>query len=429
MLLSIRSALHLRRQEVALARYKQDYYKLNNINHGLLSLDAWRDDLREILSSRIDSFSLTTEQEEILKSEITHILNLWVTQADSAIQQNRAPGSDFKRLAVNVFVNWDKIRTRIPEFTQTAVNEINNVQNKEQLKQVVEDKLDEFASITRNMVDQDAVVDTLLHTYNALNVNQCNVLITGQINRHADRVYHLTMWMIGLLLISLLPWPMFYREAALRKSLFVYSALLALIQLYAGLNAPMIDIDARIKDVDMLLLGKHLLFHDQVLFFQSKSIVQIVQILVEAGKADSVVVGCLILAFSILLPVTKLLSMVIYLLGPTKIKSNQAILFFTFKTGKWSMADVMVVAIFMAYVGFHGILENQLSKINMSGGNTSVITTNHTALQPGFVLFLSFVLYSMALSALLKRLEGKKGRIKYLRTDATTPEKAQGSAP
>jgi uncharacterized paraquat-inducible protein A len=31
-----------------------------------------------------------------------------------------------------------------------------------------------------------------------------------------------------------------------------------------------------------------------------------------------------------------------------------------FKTGKWSMADVIVVAIFMAYIGFSGIVGEQL---------------------------------------------------------------------
>ena len=32
-------------------------------------------------------------------------------------------------------------------------------------------------------------------------------------------------------------------------------------------------------------------------------------------------------------------------------KKNKLIQFFAFKSGKWSMADVMVVAIFMAYIG------------------------------------------------------------------------------
>jgi hypothetical protein len=66
------------------------------------------------------------------------------------------------------------------------------------------------------------------------------------------------------------------------------------------------------------------------------------------------------------------------------------------------MADVMVVAIFMAYVGFNGILDNQLEIFNTSYESVNSIATNLTSLQPGFILFLSFVLFSLLLSHLLK---------------------------
>ena len=43
-------------------------------------------------------------------------------------------------------------------------------------------------------------------------------------------------------------------------------------------------------------------------------------------------------------------------------RENPVIRFFVLKLGKWSMADVMVVAIFMAYVGFNGMIASQLAK-------------------------------------------------------------------
>jgi hypothetical protein len=68
------------------------------------------------------------------------------------------------------------------------------------------------------------------------------------------------------------------------------------------------------------------------------------------------------------------------------------------------MADVYVIAIFMAYIGFQGILENQLSQLNMETESLVSISTNKTSLQPGFIIFIGFVLFSLILSTILKKI-------------------------
>ena len=45
-------------------------------------------------------------------------------------------------------------------------------------------------------------------------------------------------------------------------------------------------------------------------------------------------------------------------------KLNKIVRFLVFKSGKWSMADVMVVAIFMSYIGFTGIISSQLGPVS-----------------------------------------------------------------
>jgi hypothetical protein len=150
-----------------------------------------------------------------------------------------------------------------------------------------------------------------------------------------------------------------------------------------------------------------------VIFFQSKSIVDVVHILLETGKYDSIIVGVLIMAFSILFPVAKILSTKLYLLGKTKWRENKVIRYFAFKSGKWSMADVYVVAIFMAYIGFKGILDNQIKGLTMQTDSLVSLSTSETSLQPGFVLFIGFVLFSLVLSEVLTRIttqEAKKKR-------------------
>jgi hypothetical protein len=165
----------------------------------------------------------------------------------------------------------------------------------------------------------------------------------------------------------------------------------------------MIDLDARIKNVDFLLWGEHLRFSDQVLFFRSKSILEVVRVLMDTGKGDSILVGALLVSFSVLFPVFKLIAMEAYMRGGEGLRKSGLVKFFAFRSGKWSMADVTVVAIFIAYIGFKGILNTQLAGLNIKAAYVEVIATNDTALQPGFVLFTAFVLFGFALSEILKR--------------------------
>ena len=67
------------------------------------------------------------------------------------------------------------------------------------------------------------------------------------------------------------------------------------------------------------------------------------------------------------------------------------------------MADVMVLAIFMAYIGFNGIIDSQFGQLSSSGQELVILTTNGTSLQPGYYLFLTYTLLALFLSGFLAR--------------------------
>ena len=77
------------------------------------------------------------------------------------------------------------------------------------------------------------------------------------------------------------------------------------------------------------------------------------------------------------------------------------------------MADVMVVAIFMAYIGFKGILDSEVRGMNVDMNNQYVtsISTSYTSLQPGFIIFIAFVLFGLILSEILKRILPEKAAV------------------
>jgi uncharacterized paraquat-inducible protein A len=152
-------------------------------------------------------------------------------------------------------------------------------------------------------------------------------------------------------------------------------------------------------------------FRDNILYYQSKSIIQMVEILIRDGSFRMIFVGSLIFMFSLIFPGLKLLSTLAYQAGYEKVNRNRLVRFFVLKSGKWSMADVMVVAIFMAYIGFNGIVDNQMDNLAEGAKPVEVFTTNGTQLLTGFYLFLSFVISGLALSEVVKRSNGSEKSI------------------
>jgi hypothetical protein len=384
---------------------KKDYSVVNNITNGLLSVNAWRDHLVNVVSNRIDDFEFTPEQEAALKTEVSNVLNAVINKADSMLnKKQKTLKGKIKKFAIKAFVNEDKLHQQVPMYAQTIVNELKKPRNKEKLKYLAQSKIQEFGKITYDSVNDVKRSEAILQRYNVANVQMFNANADMLLKNLQKQTYFYAYTVLGILIFFLVLWWVLRNHTFLHTPLFVISVLLALVVLAVGLTSPMIEIDARIREMSFLLIGERISFHDQVIFFQSKSIVDVVHILIQTGKFDSAGVGILILMFSIVFPIAKLTATKLYLLGNERWRNNKVIQFFAFKSGKWSMADVNVVAIFMAYIGFKGILDNQLSKLNMQTESLASISTNETSLQPGFLLFVSFVLFGLVLSVILQKI-------------------------
>lgn len=387
------------------AAIRKDYSELNNIQYGLLSVDAWRDNITGIVNEQIDAFDFSDMQEDTLRAGLNKVLNALVTRADHMVNQKQKTFKNkIKQIVVKQLVDVDKVREKVPEFSQTIINELKKPSNREKVKFLAKDKLKEFADKTHDSIKNASSLYPILERYGQPDIQTFNAKEQVVMNDLQARSYNYTFVIIGCLSLMLLLWFVLRNQAQLHKVLFVMSVLMAMAALFTGLLAPMIEIDARIKELSFTLIGKHLEFHDQVLFFQSKSITDVVHILLATGKPDSIVVGVLILIFSVLFPITKLICTQVYMMGGERVRKHGLVKFFAFKSGKWSMADVMVVAIFMAYIGFKGILDTQLGHMSTHTKSLTTIATNQTSLQPGFILFICYVLFGLILGAILKKI-------------------------
>lgn len=386
------------------AEIKKDYSELNSITHGIMSVNIWRDHLTTMVLNRIDEFEFTEAQEDTLVHQVENILTAGIDKGAAILdQKQKGIKAKLRKFAVRTLVPEDKIRALVPMFAQTIVNEIQKPENKEALKYVIKSKLQEYSDLTYdNSRIATLRIKALLDKYEVEDLAGFNEKIPQKIRYLEDQTYFYTYILLGIIGVFLLLWWLLRRQKPVHTPLFIISVLLSQVVLFSGITAPMIEIDARFQQVNFLLIGETITFSDQVIFFQSKSILDVIEILFNSGKADSYLVGILILVFSIIFPVAKLLATQIYLAGNDRTRKNRVLKFLAFKSGKWSMADVYVIAIFMAYIGFQGILDNQLSNLNLETNSLVSISTNKTSLQPGFIIFIGFVLFSLILSTILK---------------------------
>ncbi len=244
------------------------------------------------------------------------------------------------------------------------------------------------------------VYNSIIKKYKAKDFKDCNALLDTKLLETSEdmekRMFFILILAFLLILFTLL------QGRLTSLSLFLLSGT-SITLLIPGILLPMLDIEAKIAKLYFTILDKPLTFHNQILFFQSKSISDLVNLLLESGEAKMILVGVLLTLFSIIFPALKLISTYMYFYTKNIIGNNPITRFFALHSTKWSMADVMVVSIFMAYLGLDGVVENELKHLEKKSMPINVITTNGTHLEIGFYLFLGFVLSSFVLSILVKK--------------------------
>ncbi|MEJ5995093.1 paraquat-inducible protein A [Pedobacter sp. Du54] len=386
---------------------KYDHSQMNNIMLGLFSMEQWQGKIETIIKNQAKNLDIDPENKKQLQKEIEGVILALINRAEGLVTkpEKKSIRGKLVKFAVKNFVKIDTIKKKVPSIARTIIAKVDNPNMRRQLGEMALDKLDK--------IDETAFIDSTLKA-NAKKINKVyrkyavskradfNAKILTGLKQIEIDTYAYAGAMLSGIVVFLLAWWFCRKRKDLHTPLFILSLLFAFILLGVGLTASMIEVDARINEVEFVLLGEHITFTNQVLFFQSKSIIDVTMILISGTAIDSIAVGILILVFSILFPVMKLTSTGIHLLGRKSWAENKIIKYFAFQSGKWSMADVIVIAILMAYIGLNGLLESQLQRFNIPADSLTLISTHNTALQPGYIIFISFVLFGLVLSTILK---------------------------
>jgi len=372
--------------------------ELKHIQYDLFNPESWKEKIADILTKKISELDLSGDNRTVLKEQIEKLLYAVLDEVDKIIHANDDTSIwGVVKYAARTFVadvvfDIQDLRNRVPDFADALIEALDDPKNREMIRDFLLQKIssainDQFGRVDLKPLER--ICTTYGYDY------PCEDRLASNIRSGNEILWMMTF--LILFLATLIFGCHWKTDPSARKTLLTLALAICSLLLVAGVSTPMIDIDARISHFEFEALGETVSFGEQVLFFQSKSITDVVGLLFDSNSADAMTAGFLIFLFSIIFPVGKIISTFILLWMPS-VRSNRMLGFFAFRSGKWSMADVMVVAIFMAFLGFRGLINSQLQNITGQLDSVNLFTTNDTSLQPGFILFVAFCMFSLILS-------------------------------
>ncbi|MCX2429991.1 MULTISPECIES: paraquat-inducible protein A [unclassified Pedobacter] len=396
---------------------KEDYSVVNSITFGIFSVDQWREKISAVVGQQVNGFSMTAKQKAALQAQVTDQLNGLINKTVAQINKpQKSLGGKLKKLAFNSFVDEDELHALVPVFSKTIITKINSPASKRRLKRIANSKMDQLEDQTydKTEIAKNAMTRQMFAKYQVSNASAFDQSVKNKLRAINNLTYHYAYAMMACVLCALVLWFILRKKTGLQTTLFIMSLLFALVLLASGITTTIIEVDARIQTLNFKLFDENIAFTNQVLFFQSKSILGIIETLMKQPKPDSILVGALLMLFVIALPVLRLLGKGLHVWGSDRFAESKVVRYLAFESGKWDMSDVMVVGVAMTYIGLNGILKSQLSNLNMDTGPLKTVTENNSSLQPGYLIFVGYVIFAMVLSYILKRIakpEEKKPQV------------------
>ena len=392
---------------------RTDVAELQHVRYGLLSADQWRGIIGPILNAQVDKLDLTGQSKN-LRPMVEHSLN---SLLDSIQKQMTAPKptADSKAkqptgskpaaaaftappMMVNMIVN--SLRPHIPEYTNVVLAELAKPQNQLAFKESVRTVLNDAVKNTFSSVDM-TTYNAILQRYGCSSGNECEGRLGERIqesDKRLDRDYLIVLGSASLAFILL---------AATRKPLsraaVLVLMLFCLAMLVGGVLSPMLEVEVRVTKLDATLLGAPIEFRDQSLYYRSKTVLEVSRSLIEMHRPAMSLVAVLVILFSVVFPALKMLALSASLFWPPLLRNSRIVKLLAFELSKWSMADVMVLAIFMSFIAFNGVIESGMGGIRGEPAvRQLVLPTNSSTILPGYYLFIGFCVASIFLSRKLE---------------------------
>jgi paraquat-inducible protein A len=385
-------------------RLRTELAEISHARYGLLNADRWVERVMPILDAKINEMDLKGPNQASLRPIVQNALYrlLAAIQEKMSTKNSQRTGLggflvQGNPLIVNLMIGT--IRPHVPEYADVVLAEMGKPETKEALKNYIKSVLADGARSTFGNVDMKRY-SSILKARGCADASACQQELGNRIAEVDTKItrYYLTVLVSSAVTFALL----MAGRPGLRRSGTAVLVLFCVVLLVGGVLTPMIEVEAKISRLNITFLGEPIGFADQVLYFQSKSVLEVFHTLVTNGRPDMAIVGLLVLMFSIVFPIVKIFTSAFCLYAPSLLRRTRVARFFALGSSKWSMADVMALAIFMAFVAFNGLIANTMGGLKTATTELA-IPTDSSKILPGYYLFIGFCLASLFLSKKLER--------------------------
>lgn len=376
---------------VARRNMRTDLAEIENARYGILNADRWRAIIGPMLNAQIDKLDFNGQSKN-LRPQVQRALNALLDKIDAS-----KPGGIQGMMVTKMIAT---LRPQVPEYTDVVMGQLVNKGTEKGFKDSIRGVLNNAVAQTFGNADM-TTYNAILNHYGCVSGAACQVTLGHKIaaaDAQVNRYYLTVLGCAALGFILLMA-----GRRTLSHGAVVVLMLFCLAMLFGGVLSPMLEVEVRVTKIDATLLGTPIEFQDQSLYYRSKTVFEVFQTLIHMGRPEMTLVGVLVILFSVVFPTLKMLALVAGLFRPAWLRTNRLIKVLAFELSKWSMADVMVLAIFMSFVAFNGVIGSALDGLrSVPNVQQVMIPTNASKILPGYYLFIGFCISSILLSRKLQ---------------------------
>jgi hypothetical protein len=401
----------MRKSYLSYQELKEDYAYITKIDFGLFNMKAWRDKALDVFTDQVDKFEVSSkaydEVEVELRKYLRYVYKNYVANGNlfKKVFDDAENSGKVNKVILNLFRN--NIGTHIenlniPQYIPSMAKQLalELKKNEPRIKDVLQQEIKSMLK-TEDRFPQKDPRSAIYEKYGQQDYKSTKQYLKKAIEKRQsninNKVEFIYVALLGMTLLTIGLYTIIGFDLAI-----TLVSLISVIFLLLGISLPMIDIDARMNSFVFSLFNQELTFEEQSVFYQSKSILQVTQTLFEGKGIDLKIVGIMIAMFSILFPLIKLILSSVFLYSQ-KIRKSELARGLIFYLGKWSMADVFVVALFMSYIGLYGLVEAQLGNIEQNRGGFAIETINYSSLAPGALFFATYCILSIIVGVIINR--------------------------
>jgi hypothetical protein len=380
---------------------RTDLAEITHARYGILSADQWRIIIGPMLNAQVDKLDLKGQSKTLrpmVERSLYALLDNIKTQMTAP--NPKAPGKSVGANPMLVNMIIATLRPHVPEYTNVVMAELAKPATQKSFQDSIRGVLADAVKNSFSSTDM-TTYNAILKRYGCASGAVCEETLGKQIeeaNTELTRYYLTVLASAALGFILLMA-----GRPALSRGAVVVLMLYCISMLAAGVLSPMLEVEVRVTKLDATLLGTPIEFRDQSLYYRSKTVLEVSQTLIQMGRPEMTLVAVLVILFSVVFPALKMLALSACLLRPSLLRTNRFVKLLAFELSKWSMADVMVLAIFMSFIAFNGVIGSAWDGLrDVPNVQQVLIPTNASRILPGYYLFIGFCVSSIFLS---KKLE------------------------